>query len=755
MGLFRFILFFLFVLVFSGSQAQKVIPTEKVIENGRLSEFLKPEVKNIIGKGGHISEAELAHYFREKFSERFFYDWQSFDQRFELYNSIYDNRVKHEQAANDHMQKYAGSTNWLLPFNYLNGEEVNAYALRHLARQHKMVDVAFEYFYENKNPEYIQYFVQQMASLNLALESGRYEKIKDGNGVYEAFRSGYRVLNWLGIHNMFLGQDEYSDEYQLVTIATLLQHGAHLYASNTKFTSGNHQTRGMSALAMLSILLRDFEGTDLWYQRSMDLLEQHLMKEINNDGFQFERSVHYHMSDIENYFYVYQLAKISNIEVSESWEMKLRELFTTLAKIAYPDKSAPVLQDDTNDPWAEKNDISGALTLGYLLFGDPEFGYFADNKVEAKMYWFLKGEQLKQLESVSRKQPDYGSLMFPDTKYYIMREGWDVDDKMMVVSAGLDSEKPDHQHADMLGIQAMANGQVILPNYQVRYSLADFDFFKNSMVKNVALVDDEVQGKEWTSNQGGSGFGKFLNLPNPTTIVWQTNDNFDLFAGKHDGFENIGVGYTRQVIFVNNDFWVVKDNFTSSDQHEYKQVWQGHYSYEEGPDLIRSNFPDASGCDILQLNSVDELYGSGQRGKNWTVVSKKDLSDFNFITLIYPYSGYSNRINEKDLTQPIKGWTINNLPFEAKGDQLQSLSGNSEYYLFNSSEMKIKNTTIEFSLPADVFVKIDNQVVIVHSISDKNLDVEINGGTHIKLNNVEVDSQIKINPGDIVNIEVK
>jgi len=95
------------------------------------------------------------------------------------------------------------------------------------------------------------------------------------------------------------------------------------------------------------------------------------------------------------------------------------------------------------------------------------------------------------------------------------------------------------------------------------------------------------------------------------------------------------------------------------------------------------------------------------------------------------------------------------LPIEAKGDQLQSLSGNSEYYLFNSSEMKIKNTTIEFSLPADVFVKIDNQVVTVHSISDKNLDVEINGGTHIKLNNVEVDSQIKINPGDIVNIEVK
>ena len=32
-------------------------------------------------------------------------------------------------------------------------------------------------------------------------------------------------------------------------------------------------------------------------------------------------------------------------------------------KIAFPDKSAPVLQDDTDNPWAEKNDIS-------VLFGE-------------------------------------------------------------------------------------------------------------------------------------------------------------------------------------------------------------------------------------------------------------------------------------------------------------------------------------------------------------------------------------------------
>ena len=36
------------------------------------------------------------------------------------------------------------------------------------------------------------------------MASVEFEKIEDGNGVYEAFRSGYRIFNWLQIHNMFL-----------------------------------------------------------------------------------------------------------------------------------------------------------------------------------------------------------------------------------------------------------------------------------------------------------------------------------------------------------------------------------------------------------------------------------------------------------------------------------------------------------------------------------------------------------------------
>ncbi|MGM5470625.1 heparinase II/III family protein [Flavobacteriaceae bacterium LMO-SS05] len=729
-------------LVLMQSLSAQNIPSSQIIESNKLASFLKPDVQESLGGKGNISQTQLAQYFREKFSERYFYDWRNFEKRLNSYNSIYPEAEKgHSERALDHLSKFADSTTWKLPFNYQNGEPVNAYALRHLARQHKMVDIAFYYNYQNKKPEYLNYFKNQLKSLNAALLAKDYEKIEDGNGVYEAFRSGYRILNWLQIHNMFLGEKTYSDEDQLLTIATLLQHAANLYETNLEFVPGNHQTRGMSALAMLSILFRDFKDSGKWYELAMHQLEAHLDKEINDDGFQFERTVHYHMSDIDNYYYVYQLAKNSHLKVNDFWENKLKSLFTTLTKIAYPDKSAPVLSDDTNEPWAEKNDISGALTLGYLLFEDPELGYFSNNYVEQKMFWYVSDLQLKLLNRVKSKTPDFKSVTFPVTGYYVMREGWNKHDNLMIISNGLDKDKPDHQHGDMLGIQAMANGQVILPNYQVRYSLEDLEFFKNSMVKNVALVDDELQGKQYISNQGGSGFGKFKELPQPKTIAWNSYKDLDVFVGSHNGFENIGVNYTRQVIYLKDDFWIVKDNFNSDKPHTYKQIWQGHYSLEEASKLIRSTFNDGSGSDIYQLVAVDSVSTSGTRGKEWAVVSKKNKKDFNFITIIFPFGKYNERIDEDKSSPELKGWKLNQSKWTIEGAQPTALTKDSLDVFFSVKTLELDNLKIAISAEADIFIKSESNRLIIQSIGDQDYLIEIIGKN--------IKTQFKLIPGNV------
>ncbi|WP_339658452.1 heparinase II/III family protein [uncultured Polaribacter sp.] len=705
----------LFLIFFSTLGFGQNIPSTKVLKITELQHYLTETAKKKVLENDKISTEKLASYFREKFSERYFYNYKTVNDRFVEYTKLYPNAsTNHISRGLDHLQKFPANTVWKLPFNYKNGEAVNAYSLRHLARQHKMVDIAFSYFYQQKDPQYIDYFTEQVTSLNIALSQNKFETIEDGNGVYEAFRSGYRVLNWLEIHNLFLGEKAYSDEEQLTTIATLLQHGANLFETNQEFHSGNHQTRGLSALAMISILFRDFVDTDLWYTHSMKLLEEHLRKEINEDGFQFERTVHYHISDIGNYFYVYQLAKNSTIKVDDFWKNKLESLFTTLTKIAFPDTSAPVFSDDTDTPWAEKNDISEALTLGYLLFENKSFGYFANNKVSEKMYWYTSKNQLENLQNIQQEKPSFNSISFPETGYYIMREGWRNNDKMLVISAGVDAKKPDHQHGDMLGIQAFASGNVVLPNYQVRYSLNDLELFKNSMTKNVALVDDELQGKKYASNKGGSGFGKFLQLPNPKVVAFQKDKELEVFIGNHDGFENVGVQYSRQVLHVENDFWIVKDNFLSVENHTYKQVWQGHYSLENSPNLIRSSFQNGSGLDIYQLHKVDTILTDGARGKEWSVVSKNNSKDFNFITVLFPFSKFDDRLDETNENPNIGGWKVNESTIES--DANTTLSKGNKIFFFGVKKIKIKNSDIEFNEKVDFFMEIEQDKMYCQSL---------------------------------------
>lgn len=646
------------------------VPADRLISNDELVAVLdtrdNPELERIVA----IYEEQpakgleaLASYFREAFSRRYFFDWRKLDSRFAYYAGHFPSkRAGHQQMTGIHMGLYPASTRWKLPFRNLKGDEVSAYEYRHLARQHKMLDMAFMYHYEQGNPEYVHYFNAQRDSLNEAFTLGQYEDRSGGNGAYESFRAGYRVMNWLQVHAFYLGSADYGWQDQLETIRTLLHTAAVLYEKNPGFRYGNHQTRGVAALAMVSILLQDFRGTDVWFEQAMDILEQHMEKEVNADGFQFERSVHYHIGDINNYFKVLQLARLGDMPVPETWLSKLKAMFEVGIVLARPDRRLPVLQDDTDRPWAESNDMDEFMMLGAILFDDPEINYFAAHAVTAGAYWWLTGDQIAGLADLERRPPVILSTELPQTGYYVMRESWDENSRHMVISAGLSEHKPDHQHGDMLGLVAWANGQDILPNYQVRYFLEDFRYFKNSFAKNVAIVDGTPQGQGWISNKGGTGFGKWKKLPNPAVIAWLKQPAWDFFAGTHDGYQDRGVTYFRKVLFLKGLGWIVRDIFESSKgPADFQQVWQGHYSDQGGGNHHRSTFADGSGLEIVQLGGQAESWSAQTRQGKGNLVYSMTAENAGYTTLLYPFDSFATRLpgsmaNESRMTAG--GWTI-------------------------------------------------------------------------------------------------
>jgi len=648
---------------------------------------------------------QLAIYFKNRAAQRYYFNWRHFKERLAGYLEQFPEKKKdHLRLAEEQMYTYRAKTGWQLPLKTPKGQSITSYQFRHLARQSKIPDVAISYYLTDEKRKYLDYFLSQVRSLNTAF--ARKEIETGGNAVFEKFRAGKRVHHWLFNHHAFLATPSYTPKDQLLLVRTFLHHAQILAHITRKNQVGNHHTRGLVALFEIAALFPEFKQSPQWRDQALKGLVWHMENEINDDGFQFERSGHYHKGDIENYLRVYQLARINHIPLPAIFQKKFRAMFEVLVKLAMPDGSMPVLQDDTDGGATIEADISEPLAVGSMLFGDPVFRYFAGNKLPAGFYWLLTAEQLKTFYTLPAEQPQMGSLALKSTGYYVMRDGWQKDSRYLLISAGLEKRKPDHQHGDMLGVVAYAGGSVFLPNYKVRYNRADFRFLKNSWAKNVALVDSQTLGRQWQTNRGKSGFGKWKILPEPQVHCWETSPQLDYFCGSHNGFANREVAYSREILFVKQGFWIIRDMFKASGEHTYQQVWQGPFK-KVNNHRLRQSLANGQDVHLIQITNAPFTVLQSRFGHySNSVFQVRGRGDFTFTTFIIP-----QRIRNRDgkvfefgsfaLAQPEKCNLARNLSFFAEGIVTKS---DKIWLLVGVKEMVYNHQTVHFAQPVHVLV---------------------------------------------------
>ncbi len=740
------------------------IPDDWLLDDDQLLAAIAPDIPELrdvyeARDDGRTLEAleMLAQYFKNRSADRYYFDWRRFRERFDEYQVAYpDRRRAHFEIAALHMSAYAPETSWELPFKNLRGQDVTAYQLRHLARQQKASDMALVYYYSGEDSTYLRYFVRQVADLNRAFKQGRYDD--EGNGVYERFRAGKRVHNWLFCHHAYLATDQYQWQDQVLLIKTFLHHGAQLARRTEHFHYGNHHTKGLVALFQIGTIFREFVGADAWIRQALDGLDEHMQREVNTDGFQFERTVHYHKGDIDNYFRVLQLADLNSIPVSDLFRERLRQMFKALVHIAQPNRRAPVLQDDTDRPYAENNRLDDVMTIGALLYDEPMFKYFTDGIIPSEVYWLFRTSQFERLATYQPMVPSVGSVALEETGYFVMRNGWSVGSEHMVISAGFSEKKPDHQQGEMLSLTAFANGHEILPNYQVNYNIPDYEYWKNSWVKSVALVDSVLLGRDWQGNRGGSGFGKWKTLPRPSVDTWISRPWFDYFNASHDGYEAMDVGYRREVLFLKEGFWIVRDHFESQAPHDYQQVWQGHFSRRAGLDVVRSSFDDGSGVDIAQLGMpANRLDYAGRDGKQRAVFTFSSDSSMSLTTLIYPFESYHDAI-EPDADGAVAAagtWRFGSRGSTAapgvQTDALVFMASDSSDVILDATHIRLGDREIRLSERSSLIVERGSSEWVVTQLS-RPTKLSVVGGSVIRSDGISA-SSMETQTGDVVRVE--
>ena len=325
-----------------------------------------------------------------------------------------------------------------------------------------------------------------------------------------------------------------------------------------------------------------------------------------------------------------------------------------------------------------------------------------------------------------------------------MRNGWEKDNLYMIISAGFTPEKKAHQHGDMLGIGAYAYGNVILPNYQVRYYLEDLPEFKNSWVKNVALIDSIPQGMGWKGNKGGSGFGQWEKLPMPKVLAWKTNAKFDFFVGSHDGYKSMKTDFYRSVLFIKDGFWIVTDKINGNNQnHSLQQVWQGHYDVEEDGVHARSVFPNGAGLEIIQLGSKsDRITKASARSKGRIVFETKLFDGQAVNTLLFPFENFENRLIIDDYENfKVQDWYVGNgnlFNEKVKSDAQIVVNKGEEFILIGVKKMLVKNQQfLNLKEPVNIWITIDNKEIKILNCDVEEIVVDgkrIDQGATISIN---------------------
>lgn len=353
-----------------------------------------------------------------------------------------------------------------------------------------------------------------------------------------------RACNWL------LTIDILSDYFEKVTgpeerraiLQSLYMHGTHIFANleRTPTLTSNHYISDLLGLLYLGTYLTGNSACERWRAFAHEELEKEILKQVYEDGADFEASTHYHRLALEIFFFAALLAKRSGNPFSPRYHERLHRMFRFLAGIVQPDGTIPQIGDNDSGRVhvivpRDVRDMTYLLVFGSIFFADPdlkiaEFPFAQEanalfTREEIETWQRLPARSVSSLESIS----------FPDTGLYVMRKGFDY----CAISCGPNGQNGGggHAHNDKLSFHLVIDGIefIVDPGTGVYTSYPEIrNEFRSTASHNTVMVDGEEQNRfhPW-------GVFSLEDDAHATCERWETADERDIFVGSHHGYERL------------------------------------------------------------------------------------------------------------------------------------------------------------------------------------------------------------------------
>jgi len=298
----------------------------------------------------------------------------------------------------------------------------------------------------------------------------------------------------------------------------------------------NHQSHGALAMLYLSTLFNHTDTNGELLSNAIRILTHHLDNAHYNDGGNIEQMFGYFPFQTSIFRDMYLLCSANNIKYPENLIPMLHKMTNYISVMAQPNQTMPPL----NDSYA-----MGIIPSVEILNGILGTDITSESKI---------------------------SVYYPDTQIAVMRNHPGTNNNSWYLLLNPARRIGSHSHAGRLGIYLWLNNRAVL----IEAGCCNYDkpiknsWYRTSKAHNTVLIDG-VQDAESSSNVE---YAKKRETENRIT-EWIDNPNYKYckMVSPADDPTNLNVKWERSVALIRDEFAIIYDSFSSSEEHKYETLF--------------------------------------------------------------------------------------------------------------------------------------------------------------------------------------
>jgi hypothetical protein len=371
-----------------------------------------------------------------------------------------------------------------------------------------------------------------------------------------SLETGLRMDRWMDIMEAFWDAPEFDSEARYLMTKSMVEQMRYLDGWIVNYRIGNWQMSEAAGMSYVGIMFPEFKSAAAWREKGFKFLKMHMDKDIYPDGTHIEVTPGYHIGVIDQCIRMALVTKANGYTVPGLLD-KHEKMYDFILDITKPNFRYTGVGD------ARNSSARGVLGMGALFYRRPDLHWIGVEKPLPEWLWILGPDKINSYKILASSPPKLRSVLLPDSKYAILRTGWEENDKFLMLDCA--PSLGSHSHGDRLQVIAYSGRDLLIDPGQYSYSEPLVEYFRTAKAHNVLVIDGKEQEKV-----------------DPKIKSWYIGNNLEYVSGS---MELKNITHQRTAVFVKPDYWIVVDHLDSKEEHEYTRQFQfsvGSNAYQNG-----------------------------------------------------------------------------------------------------------------------------------------------------------------------------